>query len=47
MKCGLETTDWVLKKKKKRTLYKTRTTDCVYKKSFRKVKLRKTESGLA
>ena len=44
MKCGLETTDWVLKKKKqkkKRTLYKTRTTDCVYKNRFRKVKLRK------
>ena len=32
---------------KTRTRYKTRTTDYVYKNSFRKVKPRETESGLA
>ena len=32
---------------KTRTRYKTRTTNYVYKTSFRKVKLRETESGLA
>ena len=32
---------------KTRTRYKMRTTDYVYKNSLRKVKLRKTESGLA
>ena len=41
IKCGLRT------EYKTRTRYKTRTTDYVYKKSFRKVKVREMESGLA
>ena len=41
IKCGLWT------EYKTRTRYKTRTTDCVYENSFRKVKLRERESGLA
>ena len=32
---------------KTRTRYEMRTPDCVYENSFRKVKLRETESGLA
>ena len=34
-------------KNKTRTWYKTRTTDCLYKSSSIKVKLRETDSGLA
>ena len=41
IKCGLRT------EYKTRTRYKMRTPDYVYKKSFRKVKLREMESGLA
>ena len=41
IKCGLRTEN------KTRTRYKPRTTDCVYENSFRKVKLRERESGLA
>ena len=41
IKCGLRT------EYKTRTRYKTRTTDYVYENSFRKVKLREMESGLA
>ena len=41
MKCRLQT------EYKTRTRYKTWTTDYVYKNSFKKVKLRETESGLA
>ena len=41
MKCGLRA------EYKRRTGYKTRTTDYVNKSSFRKVKLREMESGLA
>ena len=41
IKCGLRT------EYKTRTKYKTRTTDYVYSNSFRKVKLREKESGLA
>ena len=41
IKCGLRT------EYKTRTRYKPRTTDCVYENSFRKVKLRERESGLA
>ena len=51
MDCGLRTTDCGLGIKyglgikcRLRTEYKTRTTDYVYKKSFRKVKLREMES---
>ena len=54
MGCGLRTTDCGLGIKhglrieyKTQTRYKTRTADYVYKNSFRKVKLRETESGLA
>ena len=41
IKCGLRT------EYKTRTRYKMRTMDYVYKNSFRKVKLRETQSGLA
>ena len=41
IKCGLRT------EYKTRTRCETRTTNYVYKNSFRKVKLRQTESGLA
>ena len=41
IKCGLRTGY------KTQTRYKTRTTDYIYKNSFRKVKLREMESGLA
>ena len=41
IKCGLRTGF------KTRTRYKTRTMDYIYKNSFRKVKLREMESGLA
>jgi len=41
IKCGLWT------EYKTQTRYKTRTTDYVYKSSFREVKLRDTVSGLA
>ena len=54
MDCGLRTTDCGLGIKyglgikcRLETEYKTRTTDYVYKKSFRKVKLREMESELA
>ena len=54
MDCGLRTSDCGLGIKyglrteyKTRTGYKTRTTDYVNKNSFRKVKLREMESGLA
>ena len=54
MGCGLRTADHGLGIKhglrieyKTQTRYKTRTTDYVDKNSFRKVKLRETESGLA
>ena len=48
MDCGLRTADHGLRTGyKTRTRYKMRTPDYVYKNSFRKVKLRETESGLA
>ena len=54
MDCGLRTTDYGMGIKYGqgikcglRTGYKTRTTDYVYKNSFRKVKLREMERGLA
>ena len=48
IKHGLRTADHGLQTEyKTRTWYKTRTTDYVHKNSFRKVKLRETESGLA
>ena len=48
LKHGLQTADYGLwTGYKTRTRYKTRTTDCVYKNSFRKVKLRERDSGLA
>ena len=45
--CGLGIKHGLRIEYKRQTRYKTRTTDYVYKNSFRKVKLRETESGLA
>ena len=47
IKYGLGTLYGLRTEYKTRTRYKTRTTDYVYKNSFRKVKLREMESGLA